>query len=82
MVERYKYAVGFFDEFVEKIVYQGGYVLGGSCKEAVENIEKYYGDTIEKLYLEPECDDHVIVIKDKMEDFDVNWEGPAKNYYC
>ena len=82
MIERYKYTVEFFDEYTEKIAYQGGYVIGGSYKEAVENIEKYYGDTIEKLCLKTECDDHVIVIKDKMEDFNINWEGPAKNYYC
>lgn len=82
-MDRYKYTVEFWDDYDKKMQIHGGYVMGANFKDAMENIEKYYGDdAINKIYLEPECEDHVIILQDDMEKFDTEWEGPAKNFYC
>ena len=82
-MDRYKYTIEFWDDFDKKMQIHCGYVMGASFKDAMENIEKYYGDdTIEKIYLQPERDGHVIILQDDMEKFDSEWESPAKNFYC
>lgn len=85
-MDRFKFVVKVYDEYREegnrhRIV--RGFTFGRNNAEAVENICRYWGDTaVEKIYVEAECDDSIIIIENENADdstFDINWEGPALN---
>lgn len=86
-MDRYRYTVEWYNEYYDMNKEYGGqtqvdcgYVESESLVEAVTKLTKHYGDKeIDKLYIETETNDSVIVIKEDINDFDINWEGPAKN---
>ena len=80
-MDRYRFTVEFWDEFDKKMKIEGGYVIGDNFAGAMEQINKYYGESIEQIHLKPECDSSVIIAQEDMDDFDINWKGEAKNFY-
>ena len=86
-MDRYRYTVEWYNEYYDETKEYGGqtqvdcgYVEGETLVNAVTKLTKYYGDKeINKLYIEPETDNCVLVIKEDINEFDINWEGPAKN---
>ena len=83
---RFKFVAQVYDEYREegrKYRIVKGYTFGRNNAEAIENICRYWGDTsVEKVYVEAECNDSVIIIEDEaVEDstFDIKWKGPALN---
>ena len=79
-MDRYKFTVEFYDEVDKISVINKGYVMADTLIEAAEKIGQYYGEKeIERLYLEPDCDDEIIILNEECDEFDTEWEGPAKN---
>lgn len=78
---RYKFTVEFCDEiYGDPCKRDCGYVFGNTLMDATEKVANYYGeDAINRLYLEPDCGDQLIVLQENMTKFDTNWIGPAQN---
>ena len=78
-MDRYKFTVQYYDEFENKSTIERGYVIAEDYANAIEKITRYYGQEAEKIYLEPDCDDEIIVLENNIEHFNTEWTGPAIN---
>ena len=83
---RFKFVATIYDEYREEGKRHRtikGYTFGRNNAEAIENLCRYYGDkAVEKVYIEADNEDAIIILKDENADdsiFDVNWAGPALN---
>lgn len=89
-MNRYIYSVVVYVDFIAEINKTRickGYVCADSEAEAIEKLNKYYGeDNIECWSLKFDNDSCVIELSDKNVDEDTdsiyNWKGPALNDFC
>lgn len=75
---RFKYTVEFWVN-LEKVI-ERGYIIAEDFKDAMERLERYYGeDEIIQVYICGDSDNEVIVLEENMDKFNTDWEGPALN---
>ena len=78
---RYKFTVQWVAEETIKSI-ERGYVFGRTYMDALERLTDTYGeDQIENVHLALDGEDDIVVLEDDMKDFNVDWEGPAVNYF-
>ena len=78
---RYKFTVQWVAEEIIKNI-ERGYVFGRTYMDALERLTDTYGeDQIENVHLALDGEDDIVVLEDDMKDFNVDWEGPAVNYF-
>ena len=79
---RYKFTVQWVTEETAKSNIERGYVFGRTYMDALERLTDTYGeDQIENVHLALDGEDDIVVLEDDMKDFNVDWEGPAVNYF-
>ncbi len=89
-MNRYAYSVVVYEDFMietNETRICKGYVCADSETEAIEKLNKYYGDSnIECWSIKFDNDSPVIELSDKPADEDTdsiyNWRGPAINDFC
>lgn len=81
---RYKFTVQWVPDETEETVssIERGYVFGRTYMDALEHLVDMYGEEqIENINLALDGDNDIVVLEDDMKDFNVDWEGPAVNYF-
>ena len=78
---RYKFTIQWVEDETIKSI-ERGYVFGATYNDALEHLTDKYGeDQIENVHLALDGEDDIVILEDDMKEFNVDWEGPAVNYF-
>ena len=78
---RYKFTIQWAPEETASTI-ERGYVFGKTYMDALERlVDMYDEEQIENVHLALDGDNDIVILEDDMKDFNVDWEGPAVNYF-